>query len=360
LTTLSPAEVIAAPDRLGDIGFLEAASDGAVEAMELARYTAAPGVGAGTLETIERAVDRLCRDYPNTMLGLLGPRVQRKLRYIRQLLAGRLTLAERRRLVVASGWLSLLLACLQFDLGDRDAAEASRDAALQPSREGGHEEIMAWSFELLAWFALVDGSYRDATEFVESGLAIAPHTSAGVQLTVQAAKAWSRLGDRRAAEGAMRQSATTLARLPAPTHPEHQFVFDSSKLSFSAATCYTWLGEAERAEEHAREVIAQSIGPGGVVRWPTRLAVARLDLGLAASLNVLLVEVSDLGHVSSAATTAWSRAAAGSGCARETVLGPVLEVCGERRVGLEHAHVCAVVIGLELHRGPGPAREGDV
>jgi hypothetical protein len=31
--------------------------------MELARYTAAPGVGAGTLETIERAVDRLCRDF---------------------------------------------------------------------------------------------------------------------------------------------------------------------------------------------------------------------------------------------------------------------------------------------------------
>jgi hypothetical protein len=32
-----------------------------------------------------------------------------------------------------------------------------------------------------------------------------------------------------------------------------------------------------------REVIAQSIDPGGVVRWPTRLAVARLDLGLVAA-----------------------------------------------------------------------------
>jgi hypothetical protein len=81
------------------------------------------------------------------MPGLLAPRVQRKLRYVRQLLAGRLTLVEHRDLVVASGWLSLLLACLRFDLGDRDAAEASRDAALQLGREGGHEEIMAWSFE---------------------------------------------------------------------------------------------------------------------------------------------------------------------------------------------------------------------
>jgi tetratricopeptide (TPR) repeat protein len=294
-TMLPPAELTVVPDQLADVSFLEAASDGAVEAMELARFAAAPGVGLGTLESIERAVDRLCRDYPNTMPGLLAPRVQRKLRYVRQLLAGRLTLAEHRHLVVASGWLSLLLACLQFDLGDREAAEATRDAALQLGREGGHQEIMAWSFELLAWFALVDGNFRDTIDFAEAGLAIAPHTSAGVQLTVQEAKSRARLRDRRGAEDAMRQGATTLARLAAPSHPEHQFVFDPSKLSFYAATCYTWLGETERAEEHAREVIAQSIGPGEVVRWPTRLAVARLDLGLVAAQRGQPDEAAQLG-----------------------------------------------------------------
>jgi hypothetical protein len=229
------------------------------------------------------------------MPGLLAPRVQRKLRYIRQLLASRLTLAEHRHLVVASGWLSLLLACLHFDLGGRDAAEASRDAAFQLGREGGHEEIMAWSFELLAWFALVDGNYRDTIDFTEAGLAIAPHTSAGVQLTVQEAKAWARVGDRRGAEEAMRQGATTLARLPAPSHPEHQFVFDPSKLSFYAATCYAWLGETERAEEHALEVIAQSTGPDGIVRWPTRLAVARLGLGLVAEQRGQPDQAAELG-----------------------------------------------------------------
>jgi hypothetical protein len=154
---------------------------------------------------------------------------------------------------------------------------------------------MAWSFELLAWFALVDGNYRDTINFAKAGLAIAPHTSAGVQLTVQGAKAWARIGDRREAEEAMRQAGTTLARLPAPSHPEHQFVFDPSKLSFYAATCYTWLGETERAEEHAREVIAQSMGPGGVVRWPTRLAIARLDLGLVAAQRGQLDEAVQLG-----------------------------------------------------------------
>jgi hypothetical protein len=44
----------------------------------------------------------------------------------------------------------------------------------------------------------------------------------------------------------MREGATTLAKLAAPSHPEYQFVFDPSKLLFYAATCYTWLGETER------------------------------------------------------------------------------------------------------------------
>jgi hypothetical protein len=58
-------------------------------------------------------------------------------------------------------------------------------------------------------------------------------------------------------------------------------VFDAPKLSFYAATCYTWLGDTQRAEEHAREVIRQATA-GGKLQWPTRLAVATLNLGLVA------------------------------------------------------------------------------
>jgi hypothetical protein len=72
-------------------------------------------------------------------------------------------------------------------------------------------------------------------------------------------------------------------------------VFDPSKLSFHAATCYTWLGETERAADHAREVIAQSTGPNGVVRWPTRLAVARLNLALVAAQRGQPDEAAQLG-----------------------------------------------------------------
>jgi hypothetical protein len=292
---LPPSEIIIAPEQLADVGSPEAAVNGAFEVMELARQAEASSIGTGTLEGLDRAVDRLCRAYPSSSPHILAPSVQQRLRYARRLLDGKLTLSQHRQLLVASGWLAALLACLQFDIGDREAAEASRDMAFQLGREAGHQEVVAWSFELLAWFALVDHRFQDTVEFARTGLQWAANASAGVQLTVQEAKAWSRLGNRREAEDAMRRGATILAKLPVPAHPEHHFVFDASKLSFYAATCYTWLGEADRAEEHARQVVAQCLEVPGQVRWPTRLAENRVDLGLIAARRGQPDEAAHLG-----------------------------------------------------------------
>jgi hypothetical protein len=57
----------------------------------------------------------------------------------------------------------------------------------------------------------------------------------------------------------MRRAAGALASQPVPSNPEHHFVFDPPKLSFYAATCYTWLGELDRAEEHAHDVVSQCL-----------------------------------------------------------------------------------------------------
>lgn len=222
--------------------------------------------------------------------------MQQRLRYVRRLLDGRKTLAQHRQLLVAGGWLAVLLACLHFDLGDREAAEVSRDLGFQFGTEAGHQELVAWSYELLAWFALVDGRYHDTVAFGQTGLELAPATSAGVQLAVQQAKAWSRLGDRREAEVAMRTAAGALARLPVPSNPEHHFVFDPPKLSFYAATCYTWLGELDRAEEHAQDVVSQCLEVPGLVRWPVRLAENRVDLGLIAVRRDQPDQAADLGR----------------------------------------------------------------
>jgi hypothetical protein len=47
--------------------------------------------------------------------------------------------------------------------------------------------------------------------------------------------------------------------------------------------CFTWLHQTEQAEEHARQVITHSTETPGALRWPTRFAVAHVDLALLAA-----------------------------------------------------------------------------
>jgi len=61
---------------------------------------------------------------------------------------------------------------------------------------------------------------------------------------------------------------------------ENHFVFDHTKWIFYAATCYTWLGDDEPAEEHARELIAYHAQPDGSSNAPVRTAMSHIDLGL--------------------------------------------------------------------------------
>jgi hypothetical protein len=57
-------------------------------------------------------------------------------------------------------------------------------------------------------------------------------------------------------------------------------VFDHTKWIFYAATCYTWLGDDQPAEEHARELIAYHTRPDGTSNAPMRSAISHIDLGI--------------------------------------------------------------------------------
>jgi helix-turn-helix protein len=281
-TSLQPSDMVDDRTSLLHPAFLASLSGSAAEAKALALHADSSDVGDGMVETLQLQVDRYCRDYPTVSPMLLEPRVRRRLRELREILDGRLTLRQRRDVLTVGGFLTLLLACLDFDMGDREAAEEARDAAFQLGRAAEHQEIVAWTFELSAWFALVDKRYEDTVTHSQTGLLIAPNTSAGVQLAVQEAKGWSRMGKEEEAERALQAGALSLTRLPVPAHPEHHFVFDAPKLSFYAGTCWAWLGQVERAREHANAVVAQCLSIPGQERWPVRLAESRVDLGLVA------------------------------------------------------------------------------
>jgi hypothetical protein len=238
-------------------------------------------LGPGTLETLHAGAERLCCGYSTMPPGALRQEAEQRLRYVRRLLDGRKTFSQHRELLVIAGWLSLLLGCLHNDLGKRRPAEAARDDAHHLGKEAGHPVLVRWACELHCWFALTDRRFRDVTRFADAGLASSGNPdSASVQLALQAAKGWARLGDGREAKNALQHGLSLLNRLPHSAHPGHHFVFDPSKYEFYAAPIYEWLGEHERAEEHCNEVFAQCTRRDGTTAWPMRLADTQNTMAL--------------------------------------------------------------------------------
>jgi hypothetical protein len=250
-------------------------------AAELARQAETSAIGSGTLEHLDRTIDRLCCDYPSTPPAELVPRIQRRLSEVGRLLDGRLTLKQHHHLLVVGGWLSALFACAQFDSGDREAAMTSRDAVFQFGKEAEHPELMAWAFEIEPWIALVEERFSQAVQLVRAGQELAPDgTSVAVQLAVREAQAWAGLRIQPDAEHALHQAMTALAKLPTPQH-QRLFTMDVTKFSVCAATAYLWLGNSDAAEEQAHTVITACAGPTGSC-CPSRVANAQVDLGIAA------------------------------------------------------------------------------
>jgi transcriptional regulator with XRE-family HTH domain len=258
------------------------ATDDELEALELARRAAASDVGEETITRLERIVDDLATSYSVTPPADLLHRTRRYLSYVSNLMESttRKTLGEHRRLVVVSGWLSLLAATLHIDLKQHAAARARLATAASLARHAGHAEIHAWTFETRAWSALTDGEYRTAIELSQAAQRLAPPgSSVQIQATAQEGRAWARL--RRADETyeALARVAQLVSGLARPDRPEH-YRYDPDKSVAYVATTLAWLGDPA-AERYAREVIARLKAAEDAGGWPRRVAAAQIDLGLA-------------------------------------------------------------------------------
>ena len=197
---------------------------------------------------------------------------------VADLRTGPLTLALHREVRALAGWLALLVGCVENDLGDQAAAEATRRAALSIGAEAGHGEIQGWAHEMKAWFALTAGDYRGVISAARTGVQVAGRNSVGAQLAGQEAKAWARLGNRRQVEVALDRGRNVLDSLPYPDNIAHHFVVDPGKFDFYAMDCYRMLGDNPMAENLAAEVLRTSGD-----RSPMRRAEARFTLGVVAA-----------------------------------------------------------------------------
>ncbi|TDB96710.1 XRE family transcriptional regulator [Micromonospora fluostatini] len=251
------------------------------EADELMARVRASDVSTETLARIEAGVDDLASAYATSQSADLLQRVRRHLAYVRRLLDGRCTLAERRRLIVAGGWLSLLRATVHIDLLHRSAAGSHLSTAAALADHVGHSEIRAWCLETQAWDLLTRGDYRTAVDLSQQAQRVAPRgSSAQIQATAQEARVWARVGDVRETRHALDRLERLTANLPVPDRAEHHYRYDPTKASAYTATTLAWAGDPA-AEQVARAVLRELDPRGDGGDRPRRSASARLDLALA-------------------------------------------------------------------------------
>lgn len=155
------------------------------QTVELLQRMRAGAVTPGTAESIQAAAFELCCEYPVREAATLRRKAHGWLGEVTRLLHQPVGLATHKELLTAAGWLTLLTACLEYDMGMRVGAEATRLGALELGREGGNPEIVGWAYEMAAWFALTQSRYRDVLDAAETGQAAAPNGSAAVQLAGQ-------------------------------------------------------------------------------------------------------------------------------------------------------------------------------
>jgi transcriptional regulator with XRE-family HTH domain len=271
--------LVPVPGRRNRPGIVPGADD-EIAALELARRAEASDLGGGTVQRLELIVDDLAIAYPATPAADLLVRVQTHLGYVGQLLDGRSTLSQHRRLLVTGGWLSLLAATCLIDLHSDHAAEAYLRTAGQFASETGQPDLTAWVQETRAWQALTAGDFRRAAEISQGAQLAAPHgSSAHLQAIAQEGRAWARAGDAAETRRALTRLEALVSPLPVPDRPEHHYRYDPPKSEAYVATTLAWVGDPA-AEGITREVLATIEAPGSAPPRPRRAALARLDLAL--------------------------------------------------------------------------------
>ncbi|MBC9712356.1 hypothetical protein H9Y04_07190 [Streptomyces sp. TRM66268-LWL] len=254
-----------------------------METLDIISRLQSSDVDNSTLEALRITTDRLCSEYPYLPSGQLVTEGRQWLKRVAGLQGQRLTLAQHKEVLTLSGWLALLVECVEYDMGDRPAAESTRRAALSLANESENGEIAGWAHEMRAWFCLTTGDYRGIIAASQAGTDVAPHHGVAIQLAAQEAKAWARLKDRRQTEVALDRGRKLLEGMPYPENLDNHFVVDPAKFDYYAMDCYRLLGEDRIAETLAQEVIRASTDFDGTERAPMRMAEARLTLGVVAA-----------------------------------------------------------------------------
>lgn len=264
------------------------------ETAELVQRMQASDTTSRTLETLHATIEELCCQYNRRDALELRREAHGWLQHVADLLQRPTGLKAHQELLVAAGWLALLAGCVEYDLGLRSAAEATRTAAVQLGLEADHHEIVGWGHEMTAWFALTQGRFRHAVDAAQRGQAVARSSSVHVQLIAQEAKAKARLHEP-GLEDLLESGRAMLEQLPYPDRPDNHFKVDPAKWDYYSMDVHRIGGDNDGARAHAQTVIRDNIAPDGTELSPMRIAECRLTLGFVAGREGDLEQAVGLG-----------------------------------------------------------------
>jgi hypothetical protein len=198
---------------------------------------------------------------------------------VTQLLKEHPTLTRQPDLYVVAGWLSALLGDAAFDLGDPLSARIHLNTAWQLAHETDHHALGGWVRGTQSMIALYTGRPREALDLARAGQAFATSSPiANVRLPAHEARAAARLGDRRATDDALDRAHRAFGNLPSEDKARSIFGFEETYLPFYAGTCYVWLNDPAKTQEHTPLVITTYDTANGAERSPGDQALARIDL----------------------------------------------------------------------------------
>ena len=155
--TVTHAMFPVAPKRDADADVLAVTG---MDTLELVSRLQRSDLDQATIDGLRIMADRLCSEYPFMPSDQLLVEGRSWLRRVVSFQGQRLTLNQHREILTLAGWIALLIACVEYDSGDRQAAETTRQAALSLGTEADHAEIKAWAHEIRAWIALTTGNYH--------------------------------------------------------------------------------------------------------------------------------------------------------------------------------------------------------
>lgn len=254
-----------------------------MDTLELLQRVRSSTIDQSTVDALNITTEQLCCDYAHADARELVSTGKQWLGRVTELLEHRMTLAQHRDVLSNAGMLALLVGCLEYDLGDNAAAEATRRMALSLGVDSGDPTVTGWAHEMLAWFHLTAGNYRAVISAAEAGIVAAPSQSVAVQLYGQQAKAYARMGRPEDVHAALENGSKLLDRLPYPERPDNHFVVDPDKWDFYAMDTYRIVGQDELAKRNADEVIRRSKNSEGAIIAPMRKAEAELTLAVIAA-----------------------------------------------------------------------------